>query len=231
LNAPDAPAFCGCLRQRNQASVVFDEAASRPDAFWFQAGAACVAPAQGAVPPERLWKAQLACWQVRPPFRKGQGIALVGGSGCGKSTLARKLGSHLGLPVLDLDTVAAARAGKPIARIFAEDGEPAFRKLEAEVTAEAMASPAVLALGGGAWETAAIREAARRHDCAVLWIAEEPSRVWNRIARDPERPLAQEREVFIQRWRTRMPRWMEQPMVLPLGRTAEQLAAVLGGLA
>lgn len=171
-----------------------------------------------------LWRAQRLRWSVRPPIRKGQGVALVGGSGCGKSTLARKLGVRLGLPVTDVDEVIALEAGMSIPRIFAEDGEPEFRRREAEATCRAFQAPAVLALGGGAWESEAIRQAAECSGYAVLWIAEHPGRVWNRVARDPGRPLAQERAVFLERWRSRMGRWREASPVLPLGRSAEVLA-------
>jgi shikimate kinase len=178
-------------------------------------------------PGELLWKAQLARWAMRPPLHRGQGIALVGGSGCGKSTLAKELGRSLGIPVVDLDEWIVERAGKSIARIFAEDGEPAFRHLEAELTCEALQKPAVLALGGGAWETDGIRAAAWASGFAVLWIAENPGRIWERVAHDPVRPLAQDRDTYMARWRARTPRWMEAPMLLPLGRSAAEIALAL----
>ena len=55
---------------------------------------------------------------------------------------------------MDLDDLVVKKAGKSIPDIFAQDGEPAFRLLEAQVlrkTVEKYAeSTAVLALGGGA---------------------------------------------------------------------------------
>jgi shikimate kinase len=156
-------------------------------------------------------------------------VALIGGSGCGKSTLARKLGKRLNLPVMDLDAVIVQRTGKSIARIFAEDGETVFRELETGITCEAFRVRAVLALGGGAWESATIRNTAHASGFAVLWIAENPDRIWRRVAQDPTRPLAQQRETFFARWRTRMPRWLEAQMILPLGRTSRQLACALSG--
>lgn len=193
----------------------------------FASGAEALAWTDRLPSSRHLWQAQVLRWSERPPILKGQGVVLVGGSGCGKSTLARKLGVHLGLPVLDVDEAVAREAGKPIPRIFAEDGEPAFRRLETEATCRAFQSAAVFALGGGAWESEAIRVAAREADMAVLWIAERPGRVWDRIARDPGRPLAQDRQVFLERWRARMERWREADIVLPLGRSAGHLARAL----
>jgi len=78
-------------------------------------------------------------------------IVLVGFMGAGKTTVGRLLAAKLGLPFTDSDPVIEERAGKPISRIFADDGEPAFRLLEHQVIADLLAGPdAVLALGGGA---------------------------------------------------------------------------------
>lgn len=77
-------------------------------------------------------------------------IVLVGLSGSGKSTVARRLADVLGWRVMDTDTELERRAGKPIPRLFAEDGETAFRALESAVLADACrASRSVIATGGG----------------------------------------------------------------------------------
>jgi shikimate kinase len=81
-------------------------------------------------------------------------ITLTGFMGGGKTTVGRLLADSLGCPFMDLDDLVVKKAGKSIPDIFAQDGEPAFRQLEAQVlrkTVEKYAeSPAVLALGGGA---------------------------------------------------------------------------------
>jgi len=78
-------------------------------------------------------------------------IVVVGFMGAGKTTVGRLIAAKLGLPFTDSDQVIEERAGKPIRRIFADDGEPAFRELEHAVIAGLLAGPdAVLALGGGA---------------------------------------------------------------------------------
>jgi shikimate kinase len=71
--------------------------------------------------------------------------------GAGKTTVAGLLGAHWDVPVRDTDADVEARAGKTVSDIFVEDGEEAFRRLEAEAVARALAEhPGVLALGGGA---------------------------------------------------------------------------------
>ena len=58
-------------------------------------------------------------------------VVLVGLSGAGKTTVGRLVAAALGGPFVDLDAEVERRAGKTVGRIFAEDGEPAFRTHEA----------------------------------------------------------------------------------------------------
>ena len=59
--------------------------------------------------------------------------------GCGKSSVGRKLSELLCCPFMDLDKDIEAAAGKRIPEIFAEDGEEAFRSLEADRLSAALA--------------------------------------------------------------------------------------------
>jgi len=76
---------------------------------------------------------------------------LIGPPGAGKTTVGALLARRLGVSFLDTDMTVEAAAGKPVADIFVEDGEPAFRTLEHEAVAAALSEHAgVLGLGGGA---------------------------------------------------------------------------------
>jgi len=79
-------------------------------------------------------------------------VVLTGFMASGKSAVGRALAARLGRRFVDSDHEIVARAGKPVAQIFAEDGEAAFRRLEREVIASLAAAPepAVIATGGGA---------------------------------------------------------------------------------
>ena len=57
-------------------------------------------------------------------------IYLIGFSGAGKSAVGRSAARLLGWRFEDADERIVESAGKPVGRIFAEDGEPAFRELE-----------------------------------------------------------------------------------------------------
>jgi shikimate kinase len=81
-------------------------------------------------------------------------ITLTGFMGSGKTTVGKVLADFLGCPFMDLDDLVVKKAGKSIPDIFAQDGEPAFRELEARLLRQTVEkyseSTAVLALGGGA---------------------------------------------------------------------------------
>ena len=81
-------------------------------------------------------------------------VTLTGFMGSGKSTVGRLLADALGCPFFDLDDLVVKKAGKSIPDIFAQDGEPAFRQLEARLLKQAVEkyseNTVVLSLGGGA---------------------------------------------------------------------------------
>jgi len=94
---------------------------------------------------------------------------IVGPPGSGKSTVGQLLAKELGVEFRDADEDIVARAGKPIADIFTEDGEPAFRAQEEQVVADALAEhEGVLSLGGGAVLALATRE--RLSGAAVVFL-------------------------------------------------------------
>lgn len=127
-------------------------------------------------------------------------IVLIGFMGAGKTTVGHLLAEKLGLPFVDTDLVIEQRVGRPIREIFVTDGEPAFRSLEYQVTAELLAGQdAVLALGGGAAENPATRQALRASHVVYLQVGYEESML--RVAHDAYRPLlrAPDLQVIFQR--------------------------------
>jgi shikimate kinase len=96
---------------------------------------------------------------------------IVGPPGSGKSTVGQLLAKELGVEFRDADEDIVARAGKAIADIFTEDGEPAFRAQEEQVVAEALTEhEGVLSLGGGAVLALATRERLSGHAVVFLKV-------------------------------------------------------------
>ncbi|MDT8914013.1 shikimate kinase [Amycolatopsis sp. PS_44_ISF1] len=94
---------------------------------------------------------------------------VVGPPGSGKSTVGPLLAEALGVVFRDTDDDIVARAGRSISDIFAEDGEPAFRALEAEAVATALTEhEGVLSLGGGAPLTPSTRALLAGHTVVFL---------------------------------------------------------------
>jgi shikimate kinase len=133
------------------------------------------------------------------PLGSGELLALAGMMGSGKSTVARHLGRLLGRPVVALDERIAARAGKPIPAIFAEDGEPAFRALE-RLEVAALRGPLVADLGGGAFCGQANAEHLLRV-ARVVFLDVSPAEAARRIGGGEGRPLAATWEPLLARRR------------------------------
>ena len=116
-------------------------------------------------------------------------VALVGLMGSGKSTLGRTLAEALGLSFVDADDIVVKRAGKPIAAIFAQDGEAAFRTLERTVIADLMsAGPKIIATGGGAFMNDSTRTLIGEKAIS-LWLKADLPTLVKRTAGDRNRPL------------------------------------------
>ena len=122
-------------------------------------------------------------------------IVLVGLMGTGKSTVARTLATHYGIECLDTDKLVEVRAGKPVRRMFTEDGEEAFRDLESDVLSACLRSPqgAVIAGAGGVVlrdENREMLNTARRDVGAiVVWLHAQPEVLSVRTAKGSHRPL------------------------------------------
>jgi len=120
-----------------------------------------------------------------------QNVFLVGLMGAGKTTIGRILARKLGLRFVDSDHEIEARTGASIPWIFEIEGEPSFRRREAEVIRELTGQQdLVLATGGGA----VLDPDNRAHLKArgmVIYLRTTVNSILQRTAHDKNRPLLQ----------------------------------------
>lgn len=122
-------------------------------------------------------------------MNKHQNIVLVGFMGTGKSAVGRRLASALKYEFVDMDSIIVSREGKPIPRIFAENGEPHFRALERALVKELAAkSRQIIATGGGI-----VLNPDNINDFSttslVVCLTATPEAILKRVEHDTNRPL------------------------------------------
>jgi len=85
-------------------------------------------------------------------------VTLVGMMGSGKSTVAPIVAKELGRDAIEVDALIEEQEGMSVGDIFMAKGEAYFRRVEAEFIARLIRmEPAVLSLGGGAFQWEATR--------------------------------------------------------------------------
>ncbi len=129
--------------------------------------------------------------------------------GAGKTTLGIQVAQRLGRVFVDLDREIEREARETIPEIFARRGEAEFRVLEQQAALDTLrnAGPAVVALGGGAVTSPAIRKALTGHALTVF-VEVEPDLAWERVG-GRSRPLAQDEATFRALYDQRQPLYRE----------------------
>ena len=120
-------------------------------------------------------------------------IYLVGFMAAGKSTVARALAARLKWRAEDIDELIEARERRPVADIFARNGEPYFRAAERDILKLLLPlRHVVVATGGGTFMDPDNR-AAINMDGVSVWLDVPFEELLARIPSDGSRPLAADR--------------------------------------
>jgi shikimate kinase len=115
-------------------------------------------------------------------------VVLVGPPGALAAETGRALAARLAVPLVDTDDEVAAAARKPVAEVFVDDGEEAFRELERTAVDRALeAAGAVVVLGSGAVMDPLVEDALRGH--AVAFLDVDVAHAARRLGFSRERPV------------------------------------------
>ncbi len=116
-------------------------------------------------------------------------IFLIGFMGSGKSTIARKLARRYGRVSFDIDIGIARMKGKSIPKIFAQEGEQAFRQYELEYLEYLEDKPSsIISCGGGIITTKECRDKLRELGF-VVFLEVDANEALSRISSTKSRPL------------------------------------------
>ena len=113
-------------------------------------------------------------------------IALIGFMATGKSTVGKALKEYIGKDYrfIETDQLIVEMAGKPIPRIFSEDGEVKFREYEIEACKKAAnLEKVVISCGGGIVLNKANIENLKK-TCHIVLLTANSKEIYDRIMKD-----------------------------------------------
>lgn len=154
------------------------------------------APTAAAGAPEKQTQSQRSGKPRRRRRRRSGGaqlpdrpVVFVGPMASGKTSLGRRVAKELAVPFVDTDALFTREHGT-IAEFFSREGEPEFRRIEAEIIASELAKPGtrIIALGGGAVLNDATRALLADYPTVLLMTTQEAVL---RTANLAKRPLLQ----------------------------------------
>lgn len=116
-------------------------------------------------------------------------IYLIGFMGVGKSAVGRALARALRMRYIDTDQQIEKLAAKSISQIFADEGEPAFRRMERDfIESGHPEHGAVVSCGGGLPLQEGMGELLAQRGVVICLFA-QPETIIQRTVGNPKRPL------------------------------------------
>jgi 3-dehydroquinate synthase len=125
------------------------------------------------------------------PARRPQRIFLTGFSFSGKSLVAPLVAQALRWRVVDLDDLIEEAAGMPVPQIFADEGEPGFRRRERDALREACRREGIVVATGGGVILAEENRRAMGEGGFVVCLEARPETIWRRLQHPVGRPKSE----------------------------------------
>ena len=116
-------------------------------------------------------------------------IVLVGFMGTGKSAVGRIMARRMKRLFVDMDARIENEAGKPIFRIFAEDGEPHFRARERALVETLCRESSLVVAGGGGVVLDERNVDDFNASCRLICLQAAEDEIVRRVIRGRHRPL------------------------------------------
>ena len=116
-------------------------------------------------------------------------VILCGFMGCGKTTVGELAAKRLGMDYVDADRYIVEKAGMTIREMFEKYGESYFRDREHEAMKELSGRKNTIVSSGGGALTFQRNVDAVRQAAAIVYINTEYEICYERISKDPDRPL------------------------------------------
>ncbi|RMF90114.1 MAG: shikimate kinase, partial [Methanobacteriota archaeon] len=118
-------------------------------------------------------------------------IVLTGFMGAGKSAVGKRLGSRLGMPVVDTDEIIEQETEMRISDIFAEFGEPHFREIERMVVEGVSELEGHIIITGGGVVLNPENMKLLRKNGVIVYLHATPEVLYERVKSETHRPLLQ----------------------------------------
>ena len=117
-------------------------------------------------------------------------IIMIGFMGAGKTSVGKRLACHLKMEFKDTDDLIVQEQKMPVNQIFAEYGEPYFRRLETEILKKLLQTKTnmVISVGGGLPMTEENQPLLKELG-TVVYLQADVETLMGRLKKDTSRPL------------------------------------------
>lgn len=159
-----------------------------------------------------------------------ENIYLVGFMGCGKTSVGRLTAEKIGRPFFDMDAEIVKRLDKPIADVFTQDGEEAFRDAETDILISLARKERIVAATGGGTPSRARNREIMKKSGRMVYLQTSLSDCRRRIQAEEDlvRPLWTDDARIGRLYEEREPFYEESDVILDIReKTPDEIAEAL----